>query len=87
MAYEMWRMTVARSTMERYAGALAIYSKTQRASLAEETDSAAKLDIALDAQFAAGASAALRTMLSMDGEVDPDTFAQMVMSAWGGGAE
>lgn len=85
MAYEMWRMTVARSTMERYAGALAIYSKTQRASLAEEADSATKLDIALDAQFAAGASAVLRTMLGMDGEVDPDTFTQMVMSAWGGG--
>lgn len=85
MAYEMWRMTIARSTMERYAGALAIYSKTQRASLSEETDSAVKLDIALDAQFAAGASAALRTMLSMDGEVDPDTFAQMVMAMAGGG--
>lgn len=85
MAYEMWRMTIARSTMERYAGALAIYSKTQRASLSEERDSAAKIDIALDAQFAAGASAALRTMLSMDGEVDPDTFAQMVMAMAGGG--
>lgn len=85
MAYEMWRMTISRSTMERYAGALAIYSKTQRATLDEIADSAEKLDIALDAQFAAGASAALRTMLSMDGEVDADTFAQMVMSMCGGG--
>lgn len=85
MAYEMWRMTISRSTMERYAGALAIYSKTQRASLKEMGDSAVKLDTALDAQFAAGASAALRTMLSMDGEVDADTFAQMVMAMTGGG--
>lgn len=85
MAYEMWRMTISRSTMERYAGALAIYSKTQRATLAEIADSAEKLDIALDAQFAAGASAALRTMLGMDGEVDPDTFTQMVMASAGGG--
>lgn len=85
MAYSWCRFTIARDTLERYAGALDIYSKTQRESAAEKADSCVKLETTLDAQFAAGASAALRTIVQLDGEVDPESFVVMVMSRNGGG--
>lgn len=87
MAYSWCKFTIARDTLERYAGALRIYAKTQLESAHEADDHADALDIVNESSFANGASAALRTIVGMDGEVDPDTFAAMVMSAWGGGAE
>lgn len=84
MAYSWCRFTIPRDTLERYAGALRIYAKTQLDSAREADDHADALDIVNEASFANGASAALRTIVGMDGEVDPDTFAAMVMSAWGG---
>lgn len=85
MAYSWCRFTIARDTLERYAGALRIYAKTQLESAHEANDHADALDMVTEASFANGASTALRTIVGMDGEVDPDTFAAMVMSAWGGG--
>lgn len=85
MAYSWCRFTIARDTLERYAGALDIYSKTQRESAAEQENACVKLETTLDARFAAGASAALRTIVQLDGEVDPESFAVMVMSRNGGG--
>lgn len=85
MAYSWCRFTIARDTLERYAGALDIYSKTQRESASEQGDTCVKLETTLDAQFAAGASAALRTIVQLDGEVDPESFSMMVMSRNGGG--
>lgn len=87
MAYSWCRFTIGRDVLERFAGALAIRSKTERET-AREMPSDGTVDSLtplLDAEFAAGAAAALRTIMQMDGEVDPDTFAQMVMAMAGGG--
>lgn len=85
MAYSWCRFTIPRDTLERYAGALRIYAKTQLESAHEADDHADALDMVTEASFANGAGTALRTIVGMDGEVDPDTFAAMVMSVWGGG--
>lgn len=84
MAYSWCRFTISRDTLERFAGALEIYAKTQRAALREMDDPTGKLPVCMDAEFASGAAASLRTIIKMDGEVDPDTFASMVMSMSGG---
>lgn len=83
MAYSWCRFTIGRDVLERFAGALDIYSKTQRSTLNEMTDTAEKLPVCMDAEFAAGASAALRTIIQLDGEVEPDAFVSMVMSRSG----
>lgn len=85
MAYSWCRFTIPRDTLERYAGALDIYAKTQRGHAAEMDNTLDRLDVSYDAEFAAGAAAALRTIIYMDGEVDHDTFVHMVMSLCGGG--
>lgn len=84
MAYSWCRFTIPRDTLERYAGTLEIYAKTQRAHVAEIDNSLDKLEVSYDAEFAAGAAAALRTIIEMDGETDTDAYVQMVMTRAGG---
>lgn len=84
MAYSWCRYTIPRDTLERYAGTLEIYAKTQRAHTAEIDNTIDKLDVSYDAEFAAGAAAALRTIIGMDGETDAEAFTQMVMTRAGG---
>lgn len=85
MAYSWCRYTIARDTLQRYAGAMEIYAKTQRGHAAEIDNTLDKLDVFYDAEFAAGAAAALRTIIDMDGETDAEAFVQMVMTRAGGG--
>lgn len=84
MAYSWCRFTIPRDTLERYAGALGIYAKTQHDSVREMTDPVDKLEVTQDAAFASGAAAALRTIIGMDGEADVDAYVQMVMTRAGG---
>ena len=85
MAYSWCRFTIPRDTLERYAGALDIYAKTQREHAAEIDSTLDRLDVSYDAEFAAGAAAALRTIIDMDGETDAEAFVQMVMTRAGVG--
>lgn len=84
MPYSWCRYTIARDTLQRYAGALEIYAKTQHDSVREMTDPIDKLEVTQDAAFASGAAAALRTIIEMDGETDTDAYVQMVMTRAGG---
>ena len=84
MPYSWCRYTIPRDTLERYAGALSIYARTQRESAAMAEDEMQGLNVSLDAEFAAGAAAALRTIIDMDGETDAEAFVQMVMTRAGG---
>lgn len=85
MAYSWCRFTIGRDVLERYAGALRIYANTVRESACEETDELKALALINDSASALGAAAALRTIIQLDGEVDHDTFVNMVMSLCGGG--
>ena len=85
MAYSWCRFTIGRDVLERYAGALDICSKTQRESAWQADDEMRALEVSMDAEFAAGAAAALRTIIGMDGETDAEAFVQMVMTRAGGG--
>ena len=87
MAYDTCRYSFGRTALQRYAGALKIRSidlTGQVDGAGDVRSSAHKLQ---QAAFASGASAALCSLMLLDTEIEPDAFANTVMSYTGTGLE